>query len=167
MYARVITSRINISMTLGIKACAKFSHRILSNKNSDSIKNFSHMSNSVFYLDIKILLNLSDNEEELAIVSTEVDYAGTLYKKGFYIIKTNNDGIVELFKIYEVLYYKCNFLLIGKDVKIVSYSAGLRSYEVGCESETLVIKNLKYYNTPPVHIHYTPNGVYVRPKEYF
>lgn len=167
MYARVITSRVNISMTLGIKACFKFSYRIMkSDEKSDPIRHFSHISSSNFYLDIKILLNLSDTEEESVIFNTEVEYSGTLYKKGFYIIK-NNDGQMELLKIEGVLHCKEEFLLIGRDVTIISYSVGLRSYEVGGESDTLVIKNLKNNNTPPVHIHYIPNGVFVKPKEYF
>lgn len=166
MYARVVTSRVNICMTLGIKASLKFSYRLMTNEKPDPIRKFSHISNSIFYLDIKILLNLSDAEEESAFYNSEVEYSGTLYKKGFYII-TNNGGNAELFKIEGAVYHKDSFFLIVKAVTIVSYSQGLRSYEVGGESETIDLKNLKDYNTPPVHIHYIPNGVYVRPKVYF
>lgn len=57
--ARVITSRRNISITLGIKASLKFAYKIMSNKKISNTINFTNnKQNSKYYLDINILLNL-------------------------------------------------------------------------------------------------------------
>lgn len=166
MYARVITSRKNISLTLGIKASLKFAYRIMSNEKISNIKNFANISNSKYYLDTKILLNLMDEDEDLASFSSEVTCNGTKYKSGFFVLTQNDKNEVEFFKIEEVVYYRTDLLLLGKYVDI-EYCSGLHAYKVGEESIILSLRNLKQCNTPPVHIHYTPNGIFVRPKPYF
>lgn len=95
-----------------------------------------------------------------------VTYNGTKYKSGFFVFTQNDENEVEFFKIEEIVYYKQNLLLVGKFVDVI-YCSGLHSYKVGAESINLSIRSLTDCNTPPVHIHYTTNGIYVRPKPYF
>lgn len=158
MYARVITSRKNISLTLGIKASLKFAYRIMSNEKISSIINFTHLSNSKYYLNIKIHLNLKDEDEDLVSINSVVTCNGTKYKSVFFVFTQNDENEAEFFKIEEIVYYKQNLLLLGKYVDIV-YCSGLHSYKVGAESINLSMRSLKDYNTPTVHIHYTKEGI--------
>lgn len=102
IYARAITSRKNIFLTLAIKYQLKFAHYLL---NQDIHKYFSITIKHKIDSDLEFLsntLNIPTNLEFNSFISySKIDFKGTVYKIGNYVCRFKHD--ICLYEIVEIV----------------------------------------------------------------
>ena len=163
-YARSISSRKNISLTLAIKSQLKFADRIMLNKFNEKV-----------YIEDRHQLNIAHSEKFKSVSNifikfkkthfknySSILFKGTKYKLGYYLVKHLNNFDVQIFKIEDILVYKNNTIfLVCTSEDIIKYHPHYMSYEVNTiikDFDKDFIFDIEYFDGPPIHIYKIPNG---------
>lgn len=167
-YARNINSRVNICLTLGMKASLKCSQQILNNEINEIICSLNPK--------IGQPLNYSNNYDLIKTLKetplntptyNSLKFCGTVYKVGYYMTISSSDEI-KLFKILDILVSNNDVEFLVEEYKIEKYNNHLVCYEIGEASNNYKIFNIKVFDGPPIHIYYIFNGSRViKLKKYF
>ncbi|KAF0709353.1 C2H2-type domain-containing protein [Aphis craccivora] len=146
MYARAITSRKNICLTLAKKYQYKFAHLLLNKE-----------SNQNLVVSMKYIIT-SSHKEFLSITYSKINYKGTDYEIGNYI--TNSIDEVCLYEILEIIVVQNNVSFILHQIQLNSYNIHLKAYEVD-KDKSIISKSLisiEQFSSPPINIHQVPDG---------
>ncbi|XP_071057004.1 uncharacterized protein [Onthophagus taurus] len=155
-YARNISSRLNIPLTLTIKTQLDFANRIL-NKNffasevAYKISTTVDLGNGKYDL-FRVQIDLSSSEG-----LNEVMYKGSKYKKG-YVIFDSTEEQPNVYEIFEIIVNKdvCYFLCFHWEV--VEYLPHYLAYKIATNSTCAVIKRLNDICNVPTHFFFLPTG---------
>jgi len=98
MYARTTSSRKNITLTLTKKFQFKFAHTILLPNIPNILLKPKHLTNSIDRQ--MIYINYLSGSSQFSCFN-QIEYIGTLYKKGYYLTKFTDQ--VCLFEIDEII----------------------------------------------------------------
>jgi len=166
MYARAITSRKNICLTLAKKYQYKFAHLLLNKEsNKTFVVNMRHMINSNH---TEFLLNNSFMSSTSFDSYSKINFKGTEYEVGNYI--TNFIDEVCLYEILEIIVIQNNVSFIVHQIQLNSFNIHLKAYEVD-KDKSIISKsliNIEQFSSSPINIHVVPDGrLFIRLKEYF
>jgi len=169
MYARAITSRKNICLTLANKYQFKFAHFLLSQKYDYSEINTSKSQkvNSNNY-DQFIFNHLNISTDSFNTYS-KINFKGTSYKTGNYLTSFINE--VCLYEILEIIILKNNDIyFVVHQILLQWFNSHLRIYEVD-RNKAVVSKSvmsIKQFSGPPINIiQFSGNKLMIRLKEYY
>jgi len=167
MYARAITSRKNICLTLAKKYQFKFAHFLLNDKSNQivvvAMKNIISSKHNEFVFNT---LNISSN---FFNSYSKINFKGTDYKIGNYV--TNFINEVCFYEILEIIVLQNNIVLFTvHQIQLVSYNLHFKAYEVD-RKKSIIAKsliNIEQFSGPPINIHQIPDGkLMIRLKEYY
>jgi len=167
MYARAITSRKNICLTLAKKYQLKFAHFILNDESNQivvvAMENIISSKHNEFVFNT---LNISSN---FFNSYSKMNFKGTDYKIGNYVTNFINEFC--LYEILEIIVLQNNIVLFTvHQIQLVSYNLHFKAYEVG-RKKSIIAKsliNIEHFSGPPINIHQIPNGkLMIRLKEYY
>lgn len=164
-YARSITSRLNISLSLAIKSSLRFANCVLNNnffQNEYVYTDMGPIELENYYLYIS--LNLS-NIKSLTRTNSVV-FRGINFKIGH--IVTLFEHAVSIYEISDFLIEDKKVYIIGKQHECLNFAEKYQSYLVGNATETY--KKIKFHllQGPPIHFYMLNNGLKViRLKKYW
>jgi len=166
MYARAITSRKNICLTLAKKYTFKFAHFLLNKQNN---KEFIVFDKHIINSDLEFLSNNVSISSTNIISFSKIDFKGTIYKVGSYVTCFKHN--LCLYKILEIVMIKNSAIsFIVDQIQLDSYSSHMRAYEVS-KTQNIILKTLisiKEFSGPPIDINQITNGkLMIRLKDYF
>lgn len=166
MYARAITSRKNICLTLAKKYTFKFAHFLLNKQNN---KEFIVFDKHIINSDLEFLSNNVSISSSNIISFSNIDFKGTIYKVGSYVTCFKHN--LCLYKILEIVMIKNSAIsFIVDQIQLDSYSSHMRAYEVS-KTQNIILKTLisiKEFSGPPIDINQITNGkLMIRLKDYF
>lgn len=129
-YARVTSSRKNITLTLAKKFKFKFSNYLMNTKQINLILKEKHNINYN-----ESLKNIIFNKTNLLPINykmySEVQYQGTCYKTDFYLSKSINIAESYLFEIISILIVNSKeVLILAKQIKLSNFNYHYHAYEV-------------------------------------
>lgn len=168
VYAHVTSSRQNILLTLAKKYQLKFSHFLMSPEQEE----FTFDEKHAFYSDNSInIFSKLQIKPQKSISLTQIEYKGTIYRKGYILTKFYRSLCV--FEIIEicVLQETSEVILLMNELLVNSYNPHYDAYEI--DSQKAIISrnlafNIKEFNVKPLNLHYTIKGkLMIRLKEYF
>lgn len=165
MYARAITSRKNICLTLAVKYQLKFAHFLL---NQDTHKDLSISIKHKINSDLEFLSSTLNMPSNSFISYSKVDFKGTVYKIGNYVSSFKQN--ICLYEILEIIIMKDSVLLfIVGQIQLGSYNTHIRAYEVNKNKNKISksIIGVEELSGPPININEVSNGrLMIRLKEY-
>lgn len=159
MYAHSTSSRKNITLTLAKQFQFKFAHYLLRSETTLTIVNSNHNICSLYSESLFSILTLSRADYKCY---SQIEYKGTLYKRGYYITKFV--GELCLFEILELIVLSNvidKVFIVAKQIKITGYHLHLESYEI--DSRLYVIKEcvifeIDDFSGPPINISQISSG---------
>lgn len=173
-YARNITSRVNIPLSLCIKSSLRFSNLLISN---DFFKKDVELFDNCMKTDIKsenyfpfIKLNELKQVSNLE-KAQKIKFKGTTFKTGYFITRSERiNAMPLLLEIKDIIISdESGCFAVCKEWEVDNFSEHLLSYI--CkekESPSYHIVNLNKIDGPPIHIYFLPNGEKViRLKKYY
>lgn len=164
-YARNITSRLNIPLTLAIKASLKFTKLLFCNEFFQTewetvSKLFLCPDKDQKYAEL-IPFSESDQKYTSALI-----FRGTNFKTGYFFGKPNNNKIL-IYEIIDILLTNNNFFAICKSYNNSVYIPHFHCHSIGDASEILSIIDFKDIESHPVNLCYLSTGEkVVRLKQY-
>lgn len=166
MYARAITSRKNICLTLAKKYSFKFAHFLLNQQNN---KEFIIFYKCKINSDLEFLSNILNMSSTNITSFSKIDFKGTIYKIGSYVTCFKHN--LYLYKILEIVILKNNAIsFIVNQIQLNSYKSHMRAYEVS-ENQNILSKcliSIEEFSGPPIDINKITNGkLMIRLKDYF
>jgi hypothetical protein len=168
MYARAITSRKNITLSLAKKCQLKFADFLLNGtKNDDVIIADKHKINCSNH---EIIADHLGDILKMYECYKQLKFKGTVYKIGYYLTKfifeLNFYEIVEI-----ILLHRTNkIILILKQIKVDCYVEHLKSYMVDKNKSEILTTAMPIedFNGLPININTVIDGsLMIRLKEYF
>lgn len=169
-YARVTSSRKNITLTLAKKFQLKYSYFLMKSPKSELIvfdKNEITINETV--------QNIIFNRTNLQVVQykmyKEIQYRGTTYKENLYLIQGTSQHFI--FEISAVLLVIKNnkIMILAKKFLLNNLNEHYLAYEIPNEPQIydeLSINNIDTFSGPPLNIIKISNGqTFVRLKEFF
>lgn len=169
MYACSTSSRKNITLTLAKKFQFKFAHYLLHSETMLTIVNSNHTICSLYSKSLFGILYLSTADYKCY---SQIEYNGTLYKRGYYLTKFVDE--LYLFEILELIVLSNvidKVFIVAKQVKITGYHLHLEAYEVNSSLDVIkncVIFEIDDFSGPPINISQISSGkLMIRLKEYF
>lgn len=174
-YARNITSRTNIPLTLCIKSSLRFSY-LLSTNNFFQKETEIVFDDNQFDLEKEpyfVNLDLSCLEQNTVVYKmNHVIFKGTKFKKGFFLtVSKVNCELPYLYEIIEIVSsnLKTNkFFAVCKQWDVVEYFTHLLAYICEDNNNRYFTISLNEIDGPPIHVYKLPNGKNViRLKKYF
>jgi hypothetical protein len=156
MYARAITSRKNICLTLAKKYSFKFAHFLLNQQHYKEFIIFDkHKTNS----DFEFLSNILSMSSTNVTIFSKIDFKGTIYEIGSHVTCFKHS--LCLYKILEIVIVQNNVIyFIVEQIQLDSYNSHMRAYEVS-KNQNIISKTLisiKEFSGPPIDINQVPNG---------
>jgi hypothetical protein len=152
MYARVTTSRKNITLTLAKKFQFKFAQNLMeSDKNIIFKDKHRIISRDTEIIDNK--LNLSSSQY---ICYTESICNGILYKEGYYLTKSCNETC--LFKISEIIFInqpEIMVYILAQEIRLNEFSSHYESFNVSVSEEVInccFICDINEFDGPPINV---------------
>lgn len=168
MYARSITSRKNITLTLAKKFQIKFAYLLMQPKKDDLVLNFKHkIKESQFGKLISDKYKITPNQYECY---NKIEYKGTNYKEGYYLTRFIYEMC--LFKIIEIIVISnIKIIILTKQIQLNGFHSHLEAYEVDFNEHIIlnpVFNEINDFNGPPINVVNTAIGKKMfRTKEYF
>lgn len=153
MYARSITSRKNITLTLAKKFQLKFAHFLLQPNELKIILKEKHKIQSKYIETINKTLQLSPHTFSCY---SELKFNGIFYKEGFYLTKFSEE--MNLFKIVEIIVIDQNdevVFILGKPILLENFDTHYESYVVINDEEVCincVIYRANDFSGPPLNV---------------
>lgn len=169
-YARNISSRKNIALSLAKKCQYKYAYNIMNyknNKNNIELENRHKItSNHTTFLERIYGFSFDTN----LCSYSQIDYKGTTYKTGYFL--TNLIDEVCLYEILEIVINlnHLNVTLIVNQIEIDCYCPHLKAYKVNKDKNAILKTVLKPEDCsgPPINISKLLNGdLFIRLKEYY
>lgn len=164
-YAKNITSRRNITLSLAIKFCISFSEKILNFEINSFVLGSMKYSIEKSPFNTEINNCLSNTNLTKCQCYANFSRYGTTYKIGFIIF--NYVPTFEAFKIEEIFSLDGKILIFCKKLNVISYEKTFVSYLVDEKSlhfETFLATSIK---SPPIHPVLINSSYYLRPKSLF
>jgi hypothetical protein len=162
VYCSSIQSRRNISFSVALKACFKFSHLLLYD---DDFKppEFKFLNlkleNVSYFPSIRNLSPVANQLEKVKQLK-EITHKGTLYRPSFYLFQeSESEKEMLLFKIMSVLEVENKIWLILKSMRVLGYLKHYNAFKVGEELEEFCVKTLESFDFPPVELKNLSNGL--------
>jgi len=168
MYARSITSRKNITLTLAKKFQIKFAYLLMQPKKHDLVLNFKHkIKESQFGKLISDKYKITPNQYECY---NKIEYKGTNYKEGYYLTRFIYEMC--LFKIIEIIVISnIKIIILTKQIQLNGFHSHLEAYEVDFNEHIIlnpVFNEINDFNGPPINVVNISIGKKMfRTKEYF
>lgn len=166
-YARAIQSRLNIPVTLSIKAGLKFSN-LLINKSFFN-KNIIVGKQCLFNLETCDYFNqiLFDCERniELSFQYKTLTYMGTIFKPGYFLARELL-GSVHIYEILSIASCRLNKLYIVCAEASSNFANHYQAYVINKIEQFIRIFNIENFIGPPMNKHDIKNKTYVRLKTY-
>jgi len=155
IYAHVITSRKNISITLAKKFQYKFINNILNNYPNECVKEMSYKICTNHNQLIQRNLGLSVDEFDCY---SQVELKGTTYKVD-YLVSNFTDELC-LYEILEIIFIKINgdIKFIVNQVQIENYNSHLKAYQVNNINNFKYILSPENCSGPPINTNKTFKG---------
>lgn len=156
IYFQNVTSRLNCTKTIALKASYKFTSIL--QKYSVGLPNLFSID-AHFYIDnlkekdffkYVITENTQINFENVC-VSEYILYGNLKYKKDIYLGILNDN--FELFKIVLILHWNDNIYILSKSIQIKQFDEHYCSYEVGPALNQITIIDIREFTTRPMHLH--------------
>lgn len=170
LYTNNTTSRINIVWSIGVKLQFKNAYRTIQKKGFENTLNVSHLTklylkDEPYYKFLKPEMLPTSLTGEV-YVSKEIEIKGTLYKRNFILI-TSNDCL-KVYRLDLVFIDQNNgIFFLCYEYESIFFDEHLHGYTVGPELHIPIILNSKNIYSPPIHLHLTPNGKNVIRLKYF
>ncbi|XP_055600036.1 uncharacterized protein LOC129749161 [Uranotaenia lowii] len=168
-YAHVTSSRKNICYTLCIKASLQFCYDLL-NQNfftKEIVGDFESCDMKCRHYFDKIVQPIQTNIKfENVNCSSSVEFKGTLYKRGSFLVKLEN-SIMNLYEIVEMvlngeeLYVVCDFWEVG------IYNNHFLAYEAKRSTSQLFIFEINFFDGPPLKLNFISGRFMFRVKNSF
>jgi len=169
-YARVTSSRKNITLSISKKCQLKFSNFLLSPLNSVIICEDKHkqIPDEAIEQNIYQIINLRPIDYSLY---SEVQYKGTTYKTKLYLSRFTNNAMF-MFEIKAVLITNNNqILILAKQITLNYFSTHYQAYEVPEKFHIVdesALVNINEFSGPPINITKTSTfKMFIRLKEFF
>lgn len=167
-YARATNSRRNICLSLAKKAQLKFSQFCITSASCNIICHPKYLTKTARNVNFRSKLKQSENDFDCY---SQIIYKGTIYKKGLFLTKYEQD--LELFEVIEIFVRKHEeFVVILVDqINVSKIDSHFQAFEIN-GIKTIVQDNLLVYinefSGPPINLTKTPTGkLMIRLKEYF
>lgn len=165
-YTKNINSRINISISLGIKFCINFSE-LICNFDINSYTVYTPMSVAFSIYSSKYIEQIRDvcPNKNLDIMHSSLIYDkiilfGTIYKIDNVLITNENELSVYLLRQIICLNEK-TIKLFCQRLDIIGYDKHLACYKVNkVKREQYVIKNVNEFKGPPIHLYNFPSYIH-------
>jgi hypothetical protein len=167
-YARSITSRKHITLTLSKKYQIQFAFFLMQPIKSNLEFNFKHKINRSLYHNIICHgFNITLKQFECY---NKIEYKGINYKTGYYLTRFNSEMC--LFKIVEIIIIKnIQVIILAKQIKLNGFHSHFEAYIVDENEETIlnpVFGEISSFSGPPINVINSPTGIKMfRIKEYF
>lgn len=158
MYARVTTSRKNVTLTLAKKFQFKFAQNLMESEKNIIFKD-KHRVISKYTEIINTILNLTSSHYTCY---TELKFNGILYKEGYYLTKNYNE--LHLFKIDEIIFInqpEIMVYILSKEIKLNEFSSHYESFHVSGSEEVIndcFICGVNEFDGPPINVTTVPSG---------
>ncbi|CAH1736352.1 unnamed protein product [Aphis gossypii] len=168
MYARAITSRKNITLSLAKKFQLKFADFLLNGtKIDDVITADKHKIDCCYH---ELLADHLEDTLKIYDCYTQLKFKGTAYKIGYYLTKFTYE--LNLYEILEIILINATnkIVLILKQIKVDCYVEHLKSYMVDKNKSEILTTAMPIsdFNGPPININTVLDGsLMIRLKEYF
>ncbi|XP_050535222.1 uncharacterized protein LOC126902220 [Daktulosphaira vitifoliae] len=166
-YARVTSSRRNVTLTLAKKFQIRFAGYIMNLNKPDIIACEKHILFNSLSFEKEILIKTGMNPADYKIYR-EVQFNGISYKYNLYLSKHLNGY---LFKIEAIVVVKnINVLILAREILLNNYNPHYAAYEVpkNINIQEFSIHNINDFRGPPVNTTNISSGkVFIRLKEYF
>jgi len=171
MYARTTSSRKNITLTLAKKFQFKFAHIILQPTTPNVSLKHKHLTNSI-PIDRQMIYNSYFSGNSQFSCYNQIEYIGTLYKKGYYLTKFTDQ--VCLFEIDEIIVVHESIdkvYLCTKQIELEGFNSHLEAFEVNINKNILnncLILGIDEFSGPPININEVSSGkLMIRLKEFY
>jgi len=167
MYARSITSRKNITLTLAKKFQIKFAFLLMQPIKHNLTLNPKHKIQSLYDHIICPKYQISSGQFKCY---KRIEYMGTDYKAGYYLTRFEEEMC--LFEITEIIIINnIQTVIVCKKIKLNGFNSHFEAYEVD-KNEHIILNpvfiQLNHFNGPPINLVNRPTGDKLfRIKEYF
>jgi len=167
-YARSITSRKNITLTLAKKIQIKFAYLLMQPKKHNLVLNPKHIiKDSPYSKLINDTYKITSKQYECY---NKIEYMGTNYKEGYYLTRFIFEMC--LFEIIEIIVINnIKIIILTKQIKLNGFHSHFEAYEVDFDEHIVlnpVFNEINYFNGPPINVINTSTGKKMfRTKEYF
>lgn len=169
MYARTTSSRKNITLTLAKKFQFKFAHTILQPNIPNILLKLKHLTNSIDRQ--MIYINYLSGSSQFSYFN-QIEYIGTLYKKGYYLTKFTDQ--VCLFEIDEIIVVHepiNQVYLCTKQIELEIFNSHFEAFEVNINKNILnncLILSIDESSGPPININeISSRNLRIRLKEFY
>lgn len=164
-YAKVITSRKNVMLSIITKFQLKFAYDLIQSEKDILYLQKSYIKSSKNLELVSRELNVLVNDIE---IYRQISFKGKIYKDGNFLHSGINDDI-KIYKIIEIVVVRHKTVYILCHKVNTKFNEHFISYEIVSEcTDTLHLIQMTNFNGPPVHHHRLPSGKYmIRPKIYF
>jgi len=166
MYARAITSRKNICLTLAKKYSFKFAHFLLNQQNN---KDFIVFDKYKINSDLEFLSNILSMPYTNITSFSKINFKGTNYKIGSYVTCYKHN--LCLYKILEIVIVQNSAVsFIVDQIQLNSYNSHMRAYEVSKNQSrpSKILISIEEFSSPPIDINQVTHGkLMIRLKDYF
>ncbi|XP_060871578.1 uncharacterized protein LOC132949103 [Metopolophium dirhodum] len=168
MYARAITSRKNITLSLAKKCQLKFADFLLNGtKDDDVIKANKHKIDCSYH---EILAGRLGDTFKIYDCYSQLKFKGTVYRIGYYVTKFTYE--LSFYEILEIILVNTTneIILILKQIRVDCYVEHLKSYKIDKNKSEILTTAMPIedFNGPPININTVLDGsLMIRLKEYF
>lgn len=102
------------------------------------------------------------------LVCSKLKYRGLIYQKGFCITNHNTDNFLKLFEIDDLLIIDNKITIVCNEYILKRYNGHFSAYEVADQkNEEYCFFQIHEFTGPPIHIHYSANGLKLIRVKYF
>ncbi|XP_067633254.1 uncharacterized protein [Eurosta solidaginis] len=164
-YAKNITSRKNLTLSLAIKFAIVFSENVTNFENIEILlgKKIGLLQYSLYWTHLQSMFNNETLEGCVCYLSFK--RYNTLYKRNFIIFFY--DPNFSAYQILEIFTKDNKTFMFCEKNSILTYNAHFLSYEVGGKSSEFKLFNADNLKNPPIHLYTVQNRLFLRPKQFF
>lgn len=155
MYAKNITSRKNILVSMATKFAINFSNNIYNFENIKFVITCkgNPVAESQYF---GLFKNIYEGNLNEAFCYESIEFLGTMYKRSYIVFCSNIK--FSAYKIKEILLINKKIYLFCQEIEIIKYDRHLSSYCVGEDIQFFIFKGIEFFENPPVHIYLLPSG---------
>jgi len=158
MYARSITSKKNITLTLAKKFQIKFAYLLMQPKKHNLVLHFKNKIKESQYN--KLISDKYKRTPDQYECYNKIEYMGTNYKKGYYLTRFIYEMC--LFKIKEIIVINnIKIIILTKQIQLNGFHSHLEAYEVDFNEHVIlnpVFNEINDFNGPPINVVNTSIG---------
>jgi len=145
MYARSTCSRKNITLTLAKKFQFKFANFLLQPNIKNIVVNPKHSICSLHFEDISKIIH---QPSTTYMCYSQVNYLGTLYKRGYYLTKFLDEMcLYEISEIIVVNNSTDKIFILSKQIQVLDFHVKFEAFEV---DKNIIVNNCTMLITKPI-----------------